>query len=285
MIDLHQHSVFSDGTDTVEELLENNRRQGIGCFSLTDHDTTEGCKRLLNCARREEGKGEISFLTGVEFSTEDDGDEVHILVYGYDPKDTAVNALVARGQALRRERSGLLLDHLRENFQITLKEEQLQKIAASKNPNKPMLANFLIELGYGKTVGEVIRTYLDVHFPALKLNSREVIEGLKGAECFTVWAHPLGESKEFSFGFTERRLNKFCGWGLRGLECWYSQYTPQECARLSGLARARGLLVSGGSDYHGRNKTVPLGRLCSDGTPVTDEEITLLSARKRLYRL
>lgn len=286
MIDLHQHSVYSDGTDAVEELSENNRKRGVKYFSLTDHDTIEGCKRLLKRERiPEEAESELFFLTGVEFSTEDDGDVVHILVYGYEPEDAKVGALVARGQALRRKRSELLLAHLQENFHITLKEEQLRKFSESKNPNKPMLANFLIELGYGQTVGEVIGTYLDVHFSNLKLTSREVIESLKGADCLTVWAHPLGEKKEFSFEITERRLNKFCQWGLRGLECWYSQYTARECAALAELARARGLLISCGSDYHGRNKTVPLGQICSDGVSVADDEISLLSACKRLYRM
>lgn len=286
MIDLHQHSVFSDGTDTVEELLEKNRQRGIRFMALTDHDTTEGCERLLKGGRlSKEGEAEIAFLTGIEFSTEDDGDTVHILVYDYAPGEEAVGALVARGQLFRRKRSERLLNHLKENFQITFGEEQLKKIATSKNPNKPMLANFLIELGYAKTVGEAIETYLNVHYSDLKLSSREVIEGLNGADCLTVWAHPLGEKKEFSFERTEKRLNKFSEWGLLGLECWYSQYTAEECAALSGLARERGLLVTCGSDYHGKNKTVSLGQVCSDGAPVPYEEISLLSACKRLHRI
>lgn len=284
MIDFHQHSVFSDGTDPVEELLELNRRRGITCFALTDHDTIAGCRRLLDAARPAERGTEISFVTGIEFSTEDEGNVVHILAYDFDLADEAVGALVARGLLLRRHRCERLLDHLRAHFGIIFDEPTLAGIAASPNPSKPMLANILIGMGYGKTVGEVIGKYLDVHFPDLKLTSREVITQLKEADCLTVWAHPLGEKREFPRESVEKRLEKFCALGLDGLECWYSQYPARECSALEELARARGLLVSCGSDYHGRNKIVPLGQVCCDGI-VPCRDISLLSRCKRLYRL
>lgn len=73
-------------------------------------------------------------------------------------------------------------------------------------------------------------------------------------------------------------LDKLTGYGLMGLECWYSKYFPDRCEPLVGIAKEHGLLISGGSDYHGTNKTIPLGTLNAEGREVALEQITLLNA-------
>ena len=285
MIDLHQHSVYSDGTDSLEELVENNRRRGIYCFALTDHDTTEGCKALVKSLKNK-GEGDSGlFITGIEFSTDDDGNDVHILAYDFDPEDERVNEFVARGQALRRERIERLLAHLKKEHGITFNDERMKKIEESPNPNKPMIAGFLVEMGYAKTIGEAIRTYLEIRFPSLKLTSREVIEGLNDTDALTVYAHPLGENREYPFETVKKRLERFRGYGLKGLESWYSIYSARECAALHELALGSGLLVSCGSDYHGKNKTIPLGQVCCDAATIPYDEITLPNACKHVYHI
>ena len=93
-----------------------------------------------------------------------------------------------------------------------------------------------------------------------------------------MWAHPLGgegerEPSEQDFRATLREL---LAYGLKGLECWYSKYPAMTCRRLAGVAERSGLMVSGGSDYHGANKNIPLGRLNSDNESVGYESLSIL---------
>ena len=93
-----------------------------------------------------------------------------------------------------------------------------------------------------------------------------------------VWAHPLGGEgeKDLSEQDFRRVLAELTSYGIKGLECWYSKYTAQKCKFLADTAERAGLFISGGSDYHGTNKSIPLGRLNADGVNVEPSRLSIL---------
>ena len=275
MIDLHQHSTFSDGTDRFEELLVKNKAAGVKIMSVTDHDNIESARCVSNIPKDKLG---IEYINGVEFSTDYNGNSVHILAYGYNVDDKAIIELLNKAKTLRLERVKKRIELLKTEFNIILDDVSLSEILNSKNPGKPLIANVLIKLGYGDNITDVIKKYLYHKLPSKKLTSQEVIETLKNSSAITVLAHPLGGigEKRVEKVVFEERLQRFVSFGLKGLECYYSLYSKEEQQYLVKMANTYGLLISGGSDYHGKNKDVQIGEMLNGGDAPTRENITLI---------
>ena len=281
MIDLHQHSSRSDGTDLPLELLRKNIEAGVSVMALTDHDTDRGFYELLPLA----DKNKIKIIKGVEFSTDDGNQSVHILALGIAESDPVITEMLEQSKALRVQRVMNRVEKLKEQFGIVLPDECMEKIYASDNPNKPMLANMLINLGYGESVNEVIAKYLYHKFPSAKLQSDLVVQKIAASSAIPVLAHGLGGvgEKRVDSALFESRVRRLKEVGLVGLECFYSLYDKNEQDYLCSVADRFGLLKSGGSDYHGLNKSVRIGELSSDGSKPERDHFTVLSAIKNIY--
>lgn len=274
MVDLHQHTTFSDGTDNVEELIKKNKEKGIKIMSITDHDNIESTKVAKKIAH----SFEMDFISGVEFSTDYNGESVHILCYDFNPEDKVIKDLIEQGIDLRHKRVKFRLDILESEFGIVLDEKLINQINNNPNPNKPMIANILKNLGYGENISEIIKKYLYHKMPNFKLKTIKTIQVLDTSSGLSVYAHPLGgvgekrvERSEF-----EDRLKEFVKAGLKGLECYYSLYSKEEQEYLVGLANKHNLLISGGSDYHGLNKDVQIGELSNYGYHSQVKDLTIL---------
>lgn len=274
MIDLHQHTTFSDGTDNVEELIKKNREKGVKIMSITDHDNIKSTKVAKKIALH----FGMDFILGVEFSTDYDGESVHILCYGFNAEDEVIKDLIEQGIDLRHKRIKFRLDILKKEFGIALDEKIINQINNNPNPNKPMIANILKNLGYGENISEIIKKYLYHKMPNFKLKTIKTIQDLNFSSGLSVYAHPLGgvgekrvERSEF-----EDRLKEFVKAGLKGLECYYSLYSEEEQGYLVGLANKYNLLISGGSDYHGLNKDVQIGELSNYGYHPQVKDMTIL---------
>ncbi len=275
MIDLHQHSIFSDGTDSFDELLVKNKNAGVKVMSVTDHDNIESARCV---AKMNKGNLGIEYIHGVEFSTDYEGASVHILAYGYEADDKSINELLNRAKQLRLQRVKKRIELLKLEFDIILDEASLNEILSSKNPGKPLIANVLIRLGYGDNITDVIKKYLYHKLPSKKLTSCEVLKTLKNSSAISVLAHPLGGigEKRVERCVFEERLKAFVSFGLKGLECYYSLYTKEEQQYLVKIANTYSLLISGGSDYHGKNKDVNIGEMLNGGDAPTVENISLI---------
>lgn len=258
-IDLHIHSIYSDGTDNVNELIEVLKNAGIGIFSVTDHDTVEFYDRLDFKLPEN-----MIIIPGIEFSCIADGIKCHILGYGIDTENPILRKTVADGKKLREKKLDIRLDFLFENHGIRFSEEDVAMLKNISSAGKPHIARKLIEYGYGDTVAEVIKKYL-TGMPGEddRISAKEAIEAIVSAGGIPVWAHPLGgegakllEKREF-----RRRLSLLRKLGIRGLECFYSRYGVKEEEYLASVASKSGLLISGGSDYHGKNKDIHVGML------------------------
>ncbi len=274
-VDLHIHTNASDGTDSPEQLLWNIQKAGITIFAVTDHDTIKGALKM----KRIIPPG-IKFIQGVEFSCiTDSGVKCHILGLGYDEYNPDFREALRTGDSLRHEKFHLRIKLLRENFGITFDDDEIDSLLQTPGVGKPHIANMIVRKGLAEDKQDAIDRYLDkCKTGNTRIPARLAVKAVNSAGGIPVWAHPLGgegekESTEEQFRITLRELISY---GIKGLECWYSKYPVSKCKQLAMSAETSGLLISGGSDYHGTNKTIPLGRLNSDNESIGYERLNIL---------
>ena len=283
MIDLHQHSQFSDGTDSINELIKNNVKSKIQIMALTDHDTIDGCKKILNTS----STYNISFIPGIEFSTQDKGESIHILAYGFDLDDPIIAKIIKESIELRKKRVNERVSFLEKDFGIHLAKEELELINKSNNPNKVLLAKILIKRGYTDNISDAIKKYLYHKLPESKLSTEYILRNLNKSTAISSYAHGLGGvgEKRVEKDIFEERLKRFVSYGLKALECYYSLYNKAEQQYLEKSSTKYSLLRSGGSDYHGSVKNVKISELSSDGTIADIKNFTILKAIKNIYKI
>lgn len=258
IIDLHVHSTESDGTLTPKDLVAEAKKAGLAAFALTDHDTCQGvCKAMPLAA-----SAGIELIPGIELSTDYHGKEVHIVGLYIDIENEQLLKKTAEYRKCRSERNALMVEALRkEGLSITMEE------LVAENPDcvitRANIARFLYEHGQIKSVREAFDRYIGDHCKCyvgrLKVASTDAVRLIKEAGGTAILAHPL------LYGLSNTNLQKMIDElkpvGLDGLEAIYSTYTTGEEQQMKRLARENGLLISGGSDFHGSNKPdIALGR-------------------------
>lgn len=257
-IDLHMHTVISDGTDRPEEILEKVKTEGIGFFSVTDHDALKGGAELLNKRHADDP----SFITGVEFSCRDEKGKYHILGYHYDLEGEAINALIKRGHGYRLAKTRGRVQLLGEMFGFYFPEEEVEALLSLENPGKPHIGNLMVKYGFAESKEQAIKEFINkTRIKTTYIRPEEAIEGILKSGGIPVLAHPsFGDGEQLILGEEmEERLRKLMEYGLEGLEAFYSGFTPKLSGELLSYADKYDLLVTAGSDYHGSNKLVRLG--------------------------
>ena len=257
-IDLHMHTTVSDGTDSPEEILVRVREAGIGLFSVTDHDGIKAGRIIPPLLT----DGDPAFLNGAEFSCKDEDGKYHILGYGYDPDAAPVLELVECGHRIRIDKVRARLEFLRTEFGFSFPDRELDELFAMDNPGKPHIANMMVRHGYAQSKEQAIREYINrVHSRSEYIRPEEAIRGILGGGGIPVLAHPsYGNGDQLILGEDmDLRLKKLTGFGLQGVEAFYSGFTPRLCREMLSFAEQYDLYVTAGSDYHGTNKMIPLG--------------------------
>ncbi len=257
-IDLHMHSSVSDGSDSPAQLLAAVRSAGLGLFALTDHDAIKGCAALRELLE----PGDPLFLPGVEFSCRDGEGKYHILGYGYDPQSPAILGLVEISHGLRLKKVHARLAFLEREFGFVFPEEERRRLLARDNPGKPHIGNLMVKLGYAQSKEQAIREFINkLSLPDDFIRPEQAITGILAAGGIPVLAHPsYGDGDQLILGEEmEQRLRRLMGFGLQGLEAFYSGFTAKLTRELLELAGRYGLYVTAGSDYHGKNKLISLG--------------------------
>lgn len=262
-IDLHIHTTASDGSDSPMELLGKLRDAGVRVFSVTDHDTIDGVLAL-------EGKipADMEFVRGVEFSCVSPAGKCHILGYGYDPKHPALLAALQEGRQLRQEKLRRRLEKLRMEYGIALTERELAWLHSRNSPGKPHLGRILLERGLAPDLDSAIQTYVTDVPGRDRIEAKTAIAAIAAAGGCSVWAHPLGGEGErrLSPEKFEHQRRTLAELGIHGMECWYSRYDMQTIRFLRSRAEDLGLIITGGSDYHGTAKqNLELGQLNVEG--------------------
>ncbi len=257
-IDLHMHSSVSDGSDSPAQLLAAVRSAGLGLFALTDHDAVKGCAALRELLE----PGDPLFLPGVEFSCRDGEGKYHILGYGYDPQSPAILGLVEISHGLRLKKVHARLAFLEREFGFVFPEEERRRLLARDNPGKPHIGNLMVKLGYAESKEQAIREFINkLSLPDDFIRPEQAITGILAAGGVPVLAHPsYGDGDQLILGEEmDSRLRRLMGFGLQGLEAFYSGFTAKLTRELLELAGRYGLYVTAGSDYHGKNKLISLG--------------------------
>ena len=274
--DLHIHSNNSDGSDTVQELLINLKKSDVDIFALTDHDTIEGCKEMEKLAPEN-----ITFIKGVELTCLCDDIKCHILGYGVDINNPDLLALIEKGKLLRRQKLETRIQYLKDVFNIELTEDEKNWLYSRKSVVKTHLANILVNRGLAGDNVSAMKKYLDnIKTGNTRFDGEEAIETIKKAGGIVVWAHPIGGEGEKHLTLEEflPKLERMKTFGIQGLECYYSRYNFDEIKFLTKCAEDNNLLITGGSDYHGTNKNIPILRLNTSDTPIDASKLTLLKS-------
>lgn len=269
--DLHVHSNYSDGSNTVSELVDIMKNYQIDIFALTDHDTVDGCKELDE---------KTNFIKGVELTSICGDIKCHILGYNVDIYNKELNDLISKGKILRRQKLEKRIQYLKKVHNIELTSEELDWLYSRKSVVKTHVANVLVKRGLAKNNIEAMQKYLDgCKTGNTRFQGEESIGAIIKSGGIPVWAHPLGgegekhlEPKEFL-----PRLEKMISFGIQGLECYYSRYNFAEINFLLKCAEENKLLITGGSDYHGANKdNISPGKLNTEHKDIVPYKITLL---------
>lgn len=269
VVDLHLHTLCSDGEFPPEEVVRQAAAKGLHTIAIADHDTVAGIPEALECARLVS----LRVIPALEISCELAEGEVHLLGYFVDWSPEAPLAkMLARFRASRAERARVMVERLRR-LGMPITWEEVEAFAAGESVGRPHVARALVARGYVQSVAEAFERYLfrggPAYVPRFKLAPAEAIALIHQAGGVAVLAHPLDILDVVSWLAEE---------GLDGLEAYYSGYDPDVSAQIAAIAVRHGLIVTGGSDYHGPRVSpgIDIGSV-----DVPEEVISALDGRRR----
>jgi 3',5'-nucleoside bisphosphate phosphatase len=266
-IDLHTHSLVSDGTDTPAELVRKAHAVGLDVVALTDHDTFDG----LDEAAAESERLGILLVRGMELSCSRGGDSVHVLAYGVDPANPALAAEMARVRDGRLGRLAGVLAKLAELGVPVSEAEVMAQVGDSPSVGRPHIADALIKAGHVRDRQEAFDRFLadggPAHVHRYTIEVERGIDLVHEAGGLAVIAHPWGRGREYVL--PSRVLEALArDHGLDGIEVDHQDHDSETREQLRALANGLGLLATGASDYHG------VGKLDHDlGCNTTEPEV------------
>lgn len=244
MIDLHTHSNVSDGLLAPADLVYEAARRGITVLALTDHDTVAG----LDAAAATAEHAGITFIPGVELSSDIGPFEVHVLGYEIDRNDPELLHGLAELEHQRLARIEQIVARLAA-LGVPVSLDRVRELAGPGTIGRPHVARAMIEQGYVTSVQEAFEQYLAAGRPAFvprgKIVPEQAIALIRKARGVPVLAHPL------TTGNIDLVLRRLIPAGLLGIEVYYAEYDEGTQAYLRAIADRYGLIPTGGSDYHG----------------------------------
>ncbi len=243
-IDLHMHSHYSDGVHAPSVLVDLAKWKGVSAIALSDHDSLDGYAELAHAAQQVG----IEVLTGVELSCEYQGHDLHVLGYGVDPANQALQDSLREFRASRERRGIRIVELLRESG-VSLDVQKVLAKAGGGALGRPHIAEALLEAGYVADHAEAFARYIGEGGPAYvdkqKVTPSEAVATLHAAGGLAFVAHPghYLDGNDDLAGLLDH--------GFDGVEVFHPYHRPMVIEKLLGIARDRGLLISGGSDFHG----------------------------------
>jgi predicted metal-dependent phosphoesterase TrpH len=251
LIDLHTHSTASDGTFSPEELVYLAKKEGLQALALTDHDTVDGLKTAYQTAKEEK----LPFLCGVEISIKFNGPgHFHLLGYFLEPEIPELDNTLKKLKKAREERNVKMIEKL-NSLGIEITMEELKEIAKGEI-GRPHIANLLVKKGVVKSFDEAFEKYLKkgaaAYVPKALLLPEEAIKLIRKAKGIPVLAHPI--TLKLNYFELKAYLKELKDFGLMGIEVFYTEHNSEFTRFLLDCAKELGLLITGGSDFHGKNK-------------------------------
>lgn len=258
MIDLHCHSLFSDGTDAPEALALRADTLGLTALALTDHDTLAGLPRFLATQSRVQTR----LLPGIELSCRFMGRELHLLGLLFDAEDAGFRARIQEIRERRCRRNDSLIARL-QSLGIPISLADVQACAPTDLISRTHFAKLLAAMGVVPTALDAHRKLIGEGGPAFvpfqELSPLDASQWIHEAGGVAIVAHP-GRFNGGRFIWDEAMAD-LRGMGVDGFEAYYGEYGPEEQRRFLELAERLDMVPSGGSDYHGAMKPgLELGR-------------------------
>lgn len=249
MFDLHVHTTASDGELNPKEIIQEAKNSKVAKIAITDHDTVSNVAKCI-----EEGKkNNILVIPGIEISAEVPIGEMHILGYGIDTENLRFQAVMQFLRDGRNEKNLKIIKALNERgIDITL--EEVQKQSQGDSLGRPHFARAMIEKGMVSSVKEAFSKYLGQNYieniTRVVLKPKAAIELINQVGGIAVLAHPHSLKKSYSD--THAVIKELKSYGLGGIEVYHSDHSPEQIENYKKIAEAEKLLITCGSDYHGR---------------------------------
>jgi len=268
MIDLHMHTTYSDGTDTVKELLEKAEDIGLEVISITDHNTCKAYFEIEKFNVKEKYKGDI--IVGCEFTTSFDNRLIEVLGYGFDYKGVNKYLEEFYSDELVNKRTNILYNRLLDKIKELDLEFYLERVRDKKFKNEFFERGIYEELVKYESNKEKLnedvwasfsnfyrrgltnpKSKLFINHAEFKPSIKEIVNLIHENDGIAFLAHPYQYKFEDTEEFLDRIYNEVA---LDGVECFYTTFSEEQTNYLLDFAKKRNLLISGGSDYHGTRK-------------------------------
>ncbi|MFA5536645.1 MAG: PHP domain-containing protein [Bacillota bacterium] len=269
--DLHTHTAASDGTVSAGELVLLAKSVGLKGIAITDHDTVAGIAEALQAG----AKLGITVIPGIEISSTYQDEEIHILGYFPDWKDKTFLGRLLELKTEREKRAKKIISRL-VKLGYRLNFGEVQKIAGKGVVGRPHIASSLVEKGYVNSLEEAFDEFLEkgskAYFPRKKLPLAEALALLKDAKAVPVLAHPGIISSNI-------KLEPIIAEGIEGIEVYHPIHSARQVEKFIKLCRDKGLISTGGTDFHGKRRDVDLGKVSVNSSVVK----LLIKKREELY--
>lgn len=248
MIDLHCHSVFSDGSNTPEELLALAEQGGLSALALTDHDTTGGLERFMVAGNA----SSVEVVPGIELSAEFSGSALHILGYLFDVQNSELQEALAWVREGRKERNVQMLEKLNAlGYDLTM--DDVRKYAGDELVGRPHFASALMAGGHFKHPNKIYRQLLGkgkaAYVNRRRLTPVQCVEIISNAGGAAVIAHP-GQMK-ITRNKLRRLVRSLKEVGLAGMEVLHPSHQQHQVAAFERICADFDLAPTGGTDFHG----------------------------------
>ncbi len=245
VIDLHSHTLHSDGDRSPGQLFDEARAAGVEVLAVTDHDTVFG---LEECRVASEAAG-VRLVPGIELSCDLHGREVHVLGHFIDPASPALERLATDMLSERRERMERMVKLARGLGFSRVTMERVLAASGGENLGRPHLARVLVDCGHVESIKDAFDRYLRtggvLWVDRWRLPVHEAVRLVHGAGGTASIAHPGAN------GISRQELKAMVELGLDGIEVWHPEHPPNQAEAFERWAQDLGLVVTAGSDYHG----------------------------------
>lgn len=242
-VDMHVHTSASDGTDSPQEVVKKAKGIGLRAIAITDHDTFDGIEPAVTAGQIEK----IEIIPGIELGSEYNGEEIHILGYFLKTNNQELLEKLELFQATRITRMEKMIKKLRE-YGFSIDINKVLAISGTGTVGRPHLAAAMVDAGAVKAIAEAFDLYIGhgrpAYIPRFKLSPADAVRLIRRASGVPVLAHP-GLNKSVVI------IKELIDEGLAGLEVYHPAHSREQEHYYRRLANENGLLVTGGSDYHG----------------------------------
>ena len=261
LIDMHIHSIYSDGEYDIEKLIRLALEVGLKAMAITDHNTIEGIKTLdrinsifspIPALIKDTN---LKIIKGIELTAKVKQGQMHILGYDLNPYNKELNQKMAMLKDNSVNRLLSIYEQIKRDYGITFTYEDIKTlINANHNLGRPDIAKLCVKYGYAENVPDAFNKYLNAAHEKIRgvnkgLTAEECISLIKTSGGIPVLAHPKSlklEDTEF-----QKKLQELISYGLQGIEAYHSSFTTADQQYYLAMAKKYNLLISGGSDYHG----------------------------------